>query len=80
MPSPSMSFITRSVITTSKGDSSISRAPSLPEVATRQRNADPLQALGHGLGVGLIVVDDQDFGGRVEGMVGRFGFGCAHGA
>ena len=38
MPSPSMSFITRSVITASKGDSSIIRAPSVPEVATRQRN------------------------------------------
>ena len=74
MPRPSMSFITRSVMTTSKGDSSISRAPSLPEVATRQWKPTAFETLGHGLGVRLVVVDDQHFGGRIEGMIRRFGF------
>ena len=40
--------------------------------------ADSLQAFGHGLGMGAVVVDDQHFGGRIEARMGRFGFGWAH--
>ena len=66
-------------MTTSKGVSSISRAPSLPEVGHAAVAADPLEALGHGLGVDVVVVDDQHLGGRIENVVGRLGFGGTHG-
>ena len=66
-----MSFITRSVMTTSKGDSSISLAPSRPEVATRQWQPIRSKTLGHGLGVRLVVIDNQHFGGRIESPAGR---------
>ena len=78
MPSPSMSFITRSVITASKGDSSISRAPSLPEVATRQWKPVRSRLSATVSACGLIVVDDQDLGGRVEDVVGNVRFRCGH--
>ena len=45
---------------TSNSSCSISLAPALPLVATHAFVADALQALGHGLGVERLVVDDQD--------------------
>ena len=36
--------------------------------------AHALEAFGHGLGVRLVVVDNQHFGGRIEAVIGRFGF------
>ena len=36
--------------------------------------ADPLETFRHGLGVRLVVVDDQHFGGRIEGLDGSIWF------
>ena len=52
MPSPSMSFITRSVMTTSKVDFLDQPGPLVAGGGHAAAIADSLQALGHGLGMG----------------------------
>ncbi len=66
---PSTSFITRSVMTTSKSPFSIVLAPSGPEVADGAVVADAGQRLLHRLGMAAVVVDDQHANG---GGGGRF--------